>query len=1040
MIAYFARHPTAANLLMITLLLLGVLGLTSLKRETFPEFTPSVVTVTVAYPGAAAQDVDEAIVARIEDAVDGIEYLDRMTSKARQGVGVVTLEMEDGGALDAFKSDIDSAVDAITDFPNEAEDPMVAEVTGMSAVASIAVTGPMSVPDLERYCNDLKDELRRYEEVSQIEIAGFSTPQLQVKVKQSVASSYGLSVGDLADLIAAQSLDLPVGSLETRGGEILVRFAEQRRSVEEFAQLPVVGSALGGEVPLGDLADIEYTFENAEEQTQFNGQRAGLLRVSKTSSQDALEIFAAMEEFVELKSATAPPGVKIVITDDAATPIAQRLDLLTTNGVQGLVLVFVTLWLFFNTRLALWVAAGLPVSFMGGLWVMSQIGYTLNMMTMMALLLALGLLMDDGIVLADNIAAHLRRGKSSYRAAIDGVTEVWPGILSSFLTTVCVFTPLAMLDGQIGRVLLVIPVVLIAVLSVSLIEAFGILPNHIAHSLHGRDIDKRSRARAWFDDNFDRFREKGVGRASDWAIKHRYFTVGAAIAFFIASMGLMAGGILKFEGFPDTDGDTAEFRLRMPAGTPLEVTQAEIDRVVAGLRQVDAELTPEQPAEAPLIENVVVRMNYNPDSPDSGPHIATVKADLLSVEVRSTTLDSLKSAWRDAVGPLSDATSASFANAQMGPGGAAIELRVQGQDLEQMSEAAAEIEGWLGGFEGVFDLGTDLQAGTPQVRVRLRSGSLGSSAQSVQVAQQLRSAFSGDRAQDVRIGAQDYEVTVQLAASGRDTLSDLEYFELQLGGQRVPLGTVADVEADNTFAAISRVDGTRTVTLTGDIDAEVANSAELMRRFGNELLPELAEKYPGLKFEVGGATEESGKTAQSMLTAFGIGLFGVFFLLSFQFRSYVEPLVVMLAIPLALTGVMWGNLLMGDPLTLPGILGFISLAGVVVNDSILLMVFIKAGIRDGLSPTAAAQGASRSRFRAILLTSATTVAGLVPLMFERSQQAQTLIPVATSIVFGMLASTVLLLLVLPAMYAMLGDFGLTARPGATVGGAEDDEV
>ncbi len=1038
MIGYFARHPTAANLLMISILLLGALGLGNLRRETFPEFTASVVTVTVAYPGASAEEVDESIIARIEDAVDGIEYLDRMTSTAREGVGVVKLEMADDGALDAFKSDIDSAVDAVTDFPAEAEDPMVAEVEGMTAVASIAVMGPMSVPDLERYCEALKTELGGYEEVSQIEIAGFSTPQLQIRVKQSVASSYGLSVGDLADLIAAQSLDLPVGSLETRDGEILVRFAEQRRSIEEFAQLPVVGSPLGGEVPLGELADIEYTFEDAEEQTLFNGKRAGLLRVSKTSSEDSLRIFAAIEEFVELKSATAPPGVEIIITDDAATPIAQRLELLTTNGLQGLMLVFVTLWLFFNTRLAFWVAAGLPVSFMGGLWVMSQIGYTLNMMTMMALLLALGLLMDDGIVLADNIAAHLRRGKSSYRAAIDGVTEVWPGIVSSFLTTICVFVPLSLLEGQIGRVLLVIPVVLIAVMSVSLIEAFGILPNHIAHSLHGRNIDDRTRARAWFDDNFEWFREHVVGQASDWAVRNRYFAIGTALALFVGSFGLLAGGYLKFVGFPDTDGDTIQFRLRMPAGTPLEATEAEVDRVVTGLMTVNTDLTPQQPDQAPLVENVNVRMNYNPDSPDTGPHIATVTADLLNVEVRTTTLDELKLAWREAVGPLSDATSASFTVGQMGPGGAPIELRVQGQDLGRLSEAAAEIEQWIGAFEGVFDLRTDLQPGTPQVSIRLRAGALGSAAQSAQVAQQLHSAFSGDRAQDVRIGTQDYEVTVQLDASGRDTLSDLEYFELQLGGQRIPLGSVADIEADATFAAIARVDGTRTVTLTGDIDTDVANSTELMQRFTSELLPELEGRYPDLKFDVGGSTEESAKTARSMLTAFGVGLFGVFVLLSFQFRSYVEPLIVMLAIPLALTGVLWGNVVMGDPLTLPGILGFISLAGVVVNDSILLMLFIKAGVREGKGAAEAAQGASRSRFRAVLLTSATTVAGLVPLMFERSQQAQTLIPVATSIVFGMLASTALLLLVLPAMYAALADFGLTARPGATVGDAEED--
>ncbi len=1026
MIAYLARHPTAANLLMITFLLLGVLGLNSLRRETFPEFTASKVTVTVAYPGASAQEVDESVVQRIEDAVDGIESLDKMTSKAREGLGVVTLEMADEGEIESFKTDIDSAVDAITDFPTEVEDPVVADVSGKSPVASIAVTGPMSPSDLKLYCDQLKTELTRYEEISQVEVAGFSTPQLQVRLKQSAAAQYGLSLGDLADLIAAQSIDLPVGSLETLDGEILIRFAEQRRSIEEFAELTVVGGALGGEVTLGDLADIDYAFEDAEEQILFGELRAGLLRVSKTSTQDALVIKAAMEEFIETKSATAPPDVALTLTDDAASPIAERLELLTTNGMQGLLLVFVTLWLFFNTRLAIWVAAGLPVSFMGGLWIMAQIGYTLNMMTMMALLLALGLLMDDGIVLADNIAAHLRRGKSSYRAAIDGVLEVWPGIFSSFLTTICVFAPLTMLDGQIGRVLLVIPVVLIAVLSVSLVEAFGILPNHVAHSLHGHDIDKLNAFRRTFDRGFETFREKVVGRAADLAVRFRYITLGSAIAIFIGSLGLMAGGILKFEGFPATDGDTVEFRLRMPAGTPLAVTQAETERIVSALGRVDAALTPDQPEGQALVEGVTVRFNYNPDSPDVGPHIATVQADLLSVEVRTTSLDELKAAWREEVGPLSDATSASFTSAQMGPGGAAIELRVQGRDLSQLSLAAAEVEAWVAAFDGTFDLGNDLQAGTPQVHVRLRPGALGTSAQGTAVAQQLRSAFSGDRAQDVQVGAEDYEVTVKLAATGRDTLSDLEYFELQLGAQRVPLGNVADVEADQTYAAIARVDGIRTVTVTGDIDTAVANASELMSRFEAELLPDLKERYPGLAFEVGGQTEESAKTARSMLTALGIGLFGVFFLLSFQFRSYLEPLVVMLAIPLALIGVLWGNVLMGDPLTLPGILGFISLAGVVVNDSILLMVFIKNGIREGQSTSDAARMASRARFRAVLLTSATTVAGLVPLMFERSQQAQTLIPVATSIVFGMLASTVLLLLVLPAMYAILGDMGMTA--------------
>ncbi|MGB1274733.1 MAG: efflux RND transporter permease subunit, partial [Nannocystaceae bacterium] len=423
---------------------------------------------------------------------------------------------------------------------------------------------------------------------------------------------------------------------------------------------------------------------------------------------------------------------------DAASAIGERLTLLTSNGVQGLLLVFLTLWLFFNTRLALWVAAGLPVSFLGGLWVMSLIGYTLNMMTMMALLLALGLLMDDGIVLADNVAAHLRRGKGSVQAAVDGVKEVAPGVFASFMTTICVFGPLTMLDGQIGRVLLVIPVVLIAVMAVSLVEAFWILPNHLGHSLHGYNINNRSSFRKRFDAWFEGLRERWVGRAADFSVRHRYATLGTALGVFVLSLGLLAGGVLKFEGFPATDGDLVEFRLRMPAGTPLRTTEAEIERVVRALDRVNDKLSPEQPEGEKLVRNVTVRHNYNPDSPDVGPHIATVQVDLLSVEVRTTSINDFNRAWRDEAGPLSDATTARFTSQGVGPGGAAIELRVQGDALDDLADAGQEIRQWMGAFDGVFDLSLDLEAGTPQVRVRMRPGALGTSAQGKVVANQLR--------------------------------------------------------------------------------------------------------------------------------------------------------------------------------------------------------------------------------------------------------------------------------------------------------------
>lgn len=1024
MIRFFAKHPTAANLLMLVIVFVGVTGTLDLRRETFPEFTADRITVTAVYPGAAAETVDESVVSPIEEAVDGIEFLSKTTSAAREGVATVTLEMADAGDIATFKADVEAAVESVTEFPADVEDPRIEEAKFPSSVIALAVTGPMSVTDLELYCELLKHELAEHKEISSVDVAGFSERQLQIRLRASAAAQYGLSVSDLAGVIAGQSLDAPVGSLETGEGEIRIRYAEQRRSPEEFEDLVVVAGQGGGEVRLGDIADVRLGFEDEEKKILFNGERAGLIRVSKTSEQDALRIRAVVEEFRDRKTETGPPGVTLTLVEDAATPIAQRLELLTTNGVQGLILVFLTLWLFFNTRLASWVAAGLPVSFLGGLWVMSLIGYTLNMMTMMSLLLALGLLMDDGIVLADNVAAHLRRGKTSLRAAIDGVMEVWPGVLSSFLTTICVFAPLTALDGQIGRVLLVIPVVLIAVLAVSLIEAFAILPNHLAHSLRNYDIDKRSAFRKWFDGRFEWFREHVVGWLVDVCVRRRYATLGVAFGLFAASLGLFAGGVVKFEGFPATDGDQVSLRLRLPAGTPLNATAVEVDRAVAALDEVNASLSALQPDGQELVRNVTVSFAENADSPDTGSHVATIGVDLLSVEVRATTIDEFTTAWRDATGPLSDATSAKFSTPTMGPGGAAVEIRVQGSELELMNHASEKIVRWFGGFEGAYDLMSDLQPGTPQVRIVSRPGALGTSANGSIIAAQLQAAFSGVVAQEVRAGQDEFEISVQLDQSARASLSDLEYFDLQLAGGRVPLGSIARIERDQSYARVSRVDGRRTVSVTGSIDADVSNAAELMTAFEAELLPELNEEFPGLGFEVGGATESSAETGRSMLIAFSIGVFGVFFLLSFQFRSYIEPVVVLIAIPFALVGVLWGNLLLGTPLTLPGILGFVSLAGVVVNDSILLVLFIKKGTSAGQPPAEAAAAASRSRFRAVLLTSATTVAGLTPLMFERSAQAQVLVPVASSIVFGILASTVLLLLVLPALYGVLADFGL----------------
>lgn len=1027
MIGYFARHPTAPNLLMLVIALLGFLTLPNLRRETYPEFEPSRIRITAQYPGAGALLIDEMVVARVEDAISTLEGIETTTSVSREGGASVSLDVEEEADLDAVLAEVKSAVDRITDLPEDMDPPIVAPVSRASQVAAIAVTGPMSGRDLKLYCEMLKRELLRYGEISQITVAGFSTHQLKVRLHQAALTRQGMGLDDVANAISANNIDLPVGTIAARGGDVLIRYADARTSPEALADIVVKSSETGAQVRLGEIAFIEEAFSIEEEQLYFNGTRAGMLLVTKATTQDSLEVLAAVREFLADQETKKPSGVELTLTQDAASVIRDRLELLIVNGLQGLLLVFVTLWIFFDLRLAGWVAAGLPISFLGGLWLLHLLGHTLNMMTMMGLLVALGLLMDDAIVLAENVAAHLSRGKSAMQATVDGVTEVAGGVLSSFVTTICVFVPLSAIDGRIGRVLQVIPVVLIAVLAMSLVEAFFILPGHLGHSL--RPDARRSKVRVRFDAAFEAVRERVLGRAVDAAIRYRYLTVGLTCALFIVSVGMITSGRLRYQNFPDTEGDVVQFQMAMPPGTALERTKREVQRVVDAAWRVSETLTPAQPDARPLVRNISARYNYNPDSDDAGSHLATVSVDLLSVELRSTTLEAFTAAWRDEVGPFPTSIAARFAaGGRGGPGGNPIEVRIEGDDIDSLDRVAAEVEQWFSGFPGVFDLSNDLQAGAAQVRVRLRPGAASSGLTGEALASRIRAAFGGISVKHLYDGGEQYELFVELDRSNRDSRADLESFPVPVSEEAsIPLGAIASVELDRSFATVTRTRGVRTVTVVGNIDRATVNVAELMQKFRLEMIPGLEDAYPDVRLTLGGEMEQSQETIGSLARGMTIGIFGVFVLLSFQFRTYVQPVLVMLAVPFAFIGVVWGYLAIGSPLSSQALLGFTSLAGVAVNDSILLILFISNARASGLAPEEAAGRASRARFRAVFLTSATTVAGLMPLMFETSRQAQVLVPVATSIVFGITASTLLVLLVLPAIDVVLADLSPRRR-------------
>ncbi|MDX1606827.1 MAG: efflux RND transporter permease subunit, partial [Candidatus Competibacterales bacterium] len=652
MIRYFAAHPTAANLLMGVLLVIGGVALPQLQRETFPDFTPREIEVRIAYPGAGADDVEQALCQRLEDAVDTVREVDEVRCEAREGLARLVVAMGDGGELGRFLDEIRTEVEAVDDFPEQAETPVIRELGRTDRVVAVALTGPMDPPALKRYAEQLKERLQRLAAVSQVEIQGFSEHQLRVEVPAVALHRHGLGLSDIAAAITRQNLQLPAGSIETRERELLLRFSDERQTPAELAELVVIGAPGGGEIRLGDIARISDRFEQDEERLLFDGQRAALLQVTKSRSEDTLRVVEAVRAFVEQERQRAPPTVTLALTQDVASIVSDRLRMLVTNGWQGLLLVFLAMWLFFRLRFALWVAMGLPVAFLGGLFFMALLGYSLNMLTMVGLLIAIGLLMDDAIVIAENIAVHVNRGKAALAAAVDGTREVLPGVLASFLTTAAVFGPLAFLEGDIGKVLRVIPVVLILVLAVSLIEAFFILPHHLAHAL-ARPLPREGRLRTRFEEGFVALRERGLGRAVDAALRQRYLFIGAVLGLFLVSLALVAGGRLKFQAFPEVEGDVIEARLLLPQGTPLWRTEAAVERLTAALRRVDAEFPP-QPGGATLVRQISVRFNSNPDAHESGAHLATVSADLLTAERRSVGIDRILRRWREETGTIAD--------------------------------------------------------------------------------------------------------------------------------------------------------------------------------------------------------------------------------------------------------------------------------------------------------------------------------------------------------------------------------------------------
>jgi multidrug efflux pump subunit AcrB len=1030
-IAYITRHPTLANLLMLSLLLLGLLSLGSIKRETFPEFAPPYVTATVVYPGASPIEVEESLCLRMEDAVDGLGNVEEVKCDAQEGVASMTIKLDGKADIGRAIVDVQTQINGIKNFPSQIEPPIVKELDWAEPVVDIAISADASWPHLKHYAEDLKRRLKIDAGVSLVSVVGFSDHQLRVELNQIDMRRLGLTATDIADEVGRQNVKIPAGNIELKDKNLLLRFDERKVTPAALKQTIVASTSDGSVVRLGDIATVTDRFELDEEHIFFNGQHAAILKVKKNKADDALRIKQKVSRFIEQERLRVPDGVNLTLTNDLSSLLKDRLDMMLTNGWQGIILVFFSMWLFFSLRYSFWVSAGLPVAFLGGIYLMSLFGVSINIMSLVGLLMAIGIMMDDAIVIAESIASHVDRGLAPHDAVVQGVKKVAPGVVSSFLTTILIFSSLLGLDGQMGAVLSAIPTVLIMVLSISLIEAFLILPNHLNHSLS--HVPKKAprpelKFKRDFLAAFETFRNTTLVNAVRFVVHWRYASVGITLGILLSSVALVAGGVLKFLPFPELDGDIAEVRIILPPGSPLSSTQEVVEQVILSAKETAARYTQEVEEGVELIEDITAQFNFNADAGEKGPHVATVRLDLLSAETRNTLIEDFIEDWRDGTVELAAPLSMVFKQPTMGPAGRDIEVRLLGDDLDMLKQASVSLQSYLAQFDGINGILDDMRPGKEEIKVSLRPGAEVFGIDGQLVANQLRSAFFGQRADEIQIGPENIEIEVRLNKEQAGDLHALANFPIMLAnGEQLPLSAIAKLEHQRSYVRIQRINSQRSVTVMADVDNRKGNSTETLAKIKSDWLPQATEDYPGVKVDFEGSAKETAKTGASLGKGFLIGIFGLFVILSFQFRSYLEPVVVMLAIPLSLIGVLWGHVLLGYNLSMPSIMGFISLAGIVVNDSILLVQYIRHHVDEGDSVHEAVVSASRERFRAVFLTSLTTAAGLLPLLLETSLQAQVVQPLVVSIVFGIFASTLMVLFIIPCAYAILADFGLVKK-------------
>lgn len=1046
LIRLFVNNPVAANMLMIVILGGGLAACFVIPREMFPEFDRDRITISVPYPGAAPEDIERGICLKIEDQLGELEGVEEIRSTSREGSGVVRLDLMTSADPRKVLDDVKSQVDQI-DFPENAEDYVVQLATRKIHVIMVAVYGRASRRTLKEIAEDVKDDLTSLTEISQVAITGVPDYEISVEIDEEGLRRYGLTMADLAQRIRESSFDLPAGRIKTRGGEYALRIVGQKYTAREYENIPILYQPDGTVIYLRDLAKVREAFEDVDMGGQFNGQPAVLLQVSKTGDEDVLDISRAVREYIRQKQDQLPEGIRLGVWSDLAKLVNDRLDMLVRNGTQGLLLVVLVLWVFLGFRLSFWVALGIPVSILGTIMVMYLTGTTLNMISMFALIMALGLIVDDAIVVGENVYSTFQRGEGPHLAATDGASQVTYPVVGAVITTWLAFVPLLFIPGMMGKFIKALPGIMILTLAFSLLECITILPSHLAHSLERQ----RARDRRGFDGLFGRARKGArafrnrLDAGVQWLIHHaflglyrkatqyRYVTLTLFAGIMITMIAALKLGYIRMTVFPKSESDTLLAHITMPTGTNLSRTEAVARQLTRGAFSLN-DLT-KTPTGEPMVQNVYAllgaQMGRRGNAGLSGGHVSDVIVELLPTEKRGKqyTTEELIQMWRNASGPVPDALQLTFSQFRGGPGGGALEFRVYAPTVEQAKNIADRLKVVLGKYQGVFDIEDDALPGKRELKIRPRREAYASGINQQMLAQQLRDAFYGNESVEIQRGRDEVKVMVRYPEARRKSLGDIESKRIRtVEGKEVPFAEVADVKMERGYTTLTRIGGKSVVTVSADIDENVTNAEQILRELtARGELETLAAAVDQAHIEPRGQRQQLKESLESLYVWFPMALLGIFTILAIIFRSYIQPVIVMIAIPFGLVGAVIGHWAMGFDITLLSMFGMVALAGIVVNDSLVLIDRVNSEVRGGKGIFDATQSGACGRFRAIFLTTITTVAGMTPLLMEESFQAQFLKPMAVSITFGLMFATMLTLLVVPCLLLAGNDLRRTSR-------------